>query len=53
MASSTPSLGQGLLLFCELYAGALLAIALSCAGFLIAVKRREARQQRDAPEAAS
>lgn len=34
MASPTPSLGQGLLLFCEMYAGALAVLAI---GFCLAV----------------
>lgn len=47
MASPTPSLGQGLLLFWGLYAGGVLATAILCAGFVAAAKRREARQHSD------
>ncbi|MCV9964083.1 hypothetical protein OIU34_19565 [Pararhizobium sp. BT-229] len=47
MASPTPSLGQGLLLFCELYAGALVALAFSLFALLVTVRRRERKRNEE------
>ncbi len=52
MATSTPSLGHGLLLFCELYAASLFGLAVACAGFVIAAKRNDARKASDVPNTA-
>lgn len=41
MNSSAPSLGQGLLLFCEMYAGALFLMALGLVLGLLCVPRHE------------